>query len=139
THARNKRAGFTLMEVLIVLAILAVIIGLVVPNLMKGRDRANNDAAKVQVKAVEDALGMYALDHDGDYPASISVLMTNPGGDTKWNGPYFKGNKSPVDPWNNPIQYQSPGQHHSDGSPDVWSNGKDKTSNTADDLNNWGT
>lgn len=138
-HSRRLRAGFTLMEVLIVLAILAVIIGLVVPNLMKGKQKADNDAAKVQVKAVEDALAMYALDHDGDYPASISVLMTNPGGDQKWNGPYFKGNKAPADPWNNPIQYQNPGQHHQDGTPDVWSNGKDKQPNTADDLTNWGT
>jgi len=127
------------MEVLIVLAILAVIIGLVVPNLMKGKQKADIDAAKVQVKAVEDALAMYALDHDGDYPAALSVLMTNPGGDTKWKGPYFKGNKMPVDPWNNAIQYQHPGQHQQDGSPDVWSNGKDKQPNTADDINNWGT
>jgi len=139
TNPRHVRGGFTLMEVLIVLAILAVIIGLVVPNLMKGKQKADNDAAKVQVKAVEDALGMYALDHDGDYPAAISALMSNPGGDAKWNGPYFKGNKAPADPWNNPIQYQNPGQHHSDGSPDVWSNGKDKQPNTADDLTNWGT
>ncbi len=137
--SRQLRAGFTLMEVLIVLAILAVIIGLVVPNLMKSRDRANNDAAKVQVKAVEDAAGLYALDHDGEYPPSINALMNNPGGDQKWNGPYFKGNKSPVDPWNNPIQYTNPGQHHQDNSPDIWSNGKDKQPNTADDLTNWGT
>ena len=118
-HARHVRAGFTLMEVLIVLAILAVIIGLVVPNLMKSRDRANNDAAKVQVKAVEDALEMYFLDHD-EYPAALTGLMNNPGNDAKWKGPYFKGNKMPADPWNNPIQYQNPGQHQQDGRPDVW-------------------
>jgi len=138
--SRALRAGFTLMEVLIVLAILAVIIGLVVPNLMKGRERANIDATKVQIKAVEDALDMYALDHDGDYPqGGLSALMTNPGGDTKWKGPYTKGNKSPVDPWGNPIQYQNPGTHQNDGRPDVWSMGKDKAANTADDITNWAT
>ena len=138
TH-RPVRHGFTLMEVLIVLAILAVIIGLVVPNLMRSKGVADNNAARVQVKAVEDALEMYALDHDGEYPPAISTLMTNPGGDTKWHGPYFKGNKMPADPWGTPIQYAHPGQHKSDGGPDVWSNGKDKQSGTADDLNNWGT
>jgi general secretion pathway protein G len=138
TNPRGVRGGFTLMEVLIVLAILAVIIGMVVPNLMKGRDKANIDAAKVQVKAVEDALDMYALDHDGEYPAAISGLMQNPG-DAKWKGPYFRGNKMPADPWGNPIQYQNPGQHKQDGAPDVWSMGKDKQSGTADDLTNWGT
>ena len=135
---RGMRDGFTLMEVLIVLAILAVIIGLVVPNLMKGKARADNDAAKVQVKAVEDALEMYALDHDGDYPPAISSLMTSPGGDPKWKGPYFKGNKAPADPWNNPIQYQNPGTHQQDGRPDVWSMGKDKVT-SPDDLTNWAT
>jgi general secretion pathway protein G len=139
TNRRRVRGGFTLMEVLIVLAILAVIIGLVVPNLMKGKARADNDAAKVQVKAVEDALEMYALDHDGDYPPTISALMTSPGADSKWKGPYFKGNKAPADPWGNQIQYTHPGTHKQDGSPDVWSMGKDKQSNTADDLHNWGT
>ena len=139
TNSRGARGGFTLMEVLIVLAILAVIIGLVVPNLMKGKAKADNDAAKVQVKAVEDALDMYSLDHDGEYPAAISGLMTNPGGDAKWKGPYFKGNKMPADAWGNPIQYQHPGTHKQDGAPDVWSMGKDKQSNTADDLTNWGS
>ena len=139
-NPRCVRDGFTLIEVLIVLAILALIIGLVTTNLMKAKARADNDVAKIQVKAVEDALEMYFLDHDGDYPqGGISALMTSPGGDPKWKGPYFKGNKAPTDPWNNPIQYQNPGTHKQDGSPDVWSMGKDKQSNTADDLTNWGT
>lgn len=134
---RDGRGGFTLMEVLIVLAILAVIIGMVVPNLMKSREKANIDSAKIQVGLLDTPLDQYALDHDGDYPPAISTLMTDPGGDQKWKGPYLRGNKAPADPWGTPIQYQSPGQHHSDGRPDVWSMGKDKQSNTADDITNW--
>ncbi len=137
TKCRDQREAFTLMEVLIVLAILAVIIGLVVPNLMKGKTKADIDAAKVQIKAVDDAAEMYALDHDGDYPPSVEAMMSSPGNDPKWKGPYFKGNKAPADAWNNPIQYQSPGTHQSEGRPDIWSMGKDKTSGTADDINNW--
>ena len=139
TNPRGLRDGFTLIEVLIVLAILALIIGLVTTNLMKGKARADNDVAKVQVGAVDAALELYALDHHQEFPQVLSALMTSPGGDPKWNGPYVKGNKLPADPWGNPIQYQNPGQHHSDGSPDVWSMGKDKQSNTADDITNWGT
>ena len=139
-HPRAIRAGFTLMEVLIVLAILAVIIGLVVPNLMKGREKANIDATKVQIKAVEDALDMYALDHDGDYPqGGLNALMTNPGGDQKWKGPYLEKGKVPTDPWGNPIQYLYPGQHSGADRPDIWSMGLDRQSNTADDITNWGT
>jgi general secretion pathway protein G len=134
---RGRRAAFTLMEVLIVLAILVVIISLVVPNLMKARDKANNDAAKVQIKSVEEASDHYALDHDGSYPPSIEAMMSSSGNDQQWKGPYFKGNKPPADSWNSPIQYQSPGTHQSEGRPDVWSMGKDKTSGTADDITNW--
>jgi len=135
---RQRRAGFTLMEVLIVLAILAVIIGLVVPNLLSAKGTADVKAAKVQIKAVEEAAEMYALDHDGTFPPSIEAMMTSPGNDQQWKGPYFKGAKAPADPWNTPIQYQYPGTHQSD-LPDIWSMGKDKQNGTADDITNWGT
>lgn len=134
-----RREGFTLMEVLIVLAILAVIIGLVVPNLLGSKKKGDINAAKVQIKAVDDAAELYALDHDGDFPPSIEALMTSPGSDQKWKGPYFKGSKAPADAWNNPIQYQSPGSHQSEGRPDIWSMGPDKQSGTADDITNWGS
>lgn len=135
---RARRAGFTLMEILIVLAILAVIIGLVLPNLLGQQKQANIKAAKLQVSAVEEALEFYAKDHDGEFPQSLDGLLANPGSDQKWTGPYLKKGKVPADPWGNPIQYQYPGQHQTGGNgPDVWSMGPDKTSNTADDVTNW--
>jgi general secretion pathway protein G len=132
----SARRGFTLMEILIVLAILAVIIGLVLPNLIGAQKGANLKAAKLAVKNVEQAADMYAADHEGEFPAGgqgLDVLLQVVGG----KGPYLKGNKAPADPWGNPIQYQYPAQHHTDGSPDVWSMGPDKQSNTADDITNW--
>jgi general secretion pathway protein G len=138
--SRNcRRAGFTLMEILIVLAILAVIIALVLPNLLGQQREAMKKTAKLQVDAVEKALGLYAVGHESDFPASLDALISNPGNDPKWTGPYLEKGKVPVDPWGNPIQYAYPGSHQPGGDrPDVWSMGPDKTSNTADDITNWG-
>ncbi|MBI3864866.1 MAG: type II secretion system protein GspG [Planctomycetia bacterium] len=129
------------MEILIVLAILAVIIGLVLPNFLGAQDRANRDAAKVAVAAVEKAADIYAAHHSGDFPTSIDALLSNPGNDQHWSGPYLDRGKVPNDPWGNIIQYQYPGTHQGAGGdrPDVWSMGKDKQSNTADDITNWQT
>jgi general secretion pathway protein G len=138
----GRRAGFTLMEILIVLAILVVIISLVLPNLIGAQKQANIKAAKLAVKSVETALESYAVDHDGEFPASsggLDILMRSSGNDPKWKGPYVKGNKAPADPWGNPIQFTSPGTHQPDGSPDIWSLGPDKQSGTADDITNWDT
>jgi general secretion pathway protein G len=139
TTRGTNRAGFTLMEILIVLAILAVIMALVLPNFLKAQRDATIKTAKMAVKNVEQAVEMYASHHDGEYPAGggLDVLMRSPGNDPKWSGPYIKGSKLPADPWNNPIQYQSPGSHQTDGSPDIWSMGPDKQSGTADDITNW--
>ncbi len=136
---RTARRAFTLMEILIVLAILAVIIGLVLPNLIGSQKEANKKAAKLAIRSVEQAVDMYAADHEGEFPSGAQGLdsLLQGGGDSKWKGPYVKGNKVPADPWGNPIQYSYPPQHHSDGSPDIWSMGPDKQSNTADDITNW--
>ncbi|MGE5192519.1 MAG: type II secretion system major pseudopilin GspG [Deltaproteobacteria bacterium] len=137
---RGGRPGFTLMEILIVLAILAVIIGLVLPNLLGQQKQATIKAAKLQVSAVEDALKIYAAGHDAEFPASLDALINKPAGDERWSGPYLEKGKVPIDPWGNPIQYQYPGQHQAGGDrPDVWSMGPDKSSGNADDITNWGT
>ena len=137
-RVRGRRRGFTLMEILIVLAILVVIIALVVPNLLSQQKGAMLKAAKLQVSNVEDALKIYAAGHDADFPASLDALINKPAGDDRWSGPYLEKGKNPVDPWGNPIQYQYPGQHSQDR-PDVWSMGPDKQSGTADDITSWGT
>lgn len=141
-RVRNEqRSGFTLMELLIVLAILAVIISLVLPNFLGAQQDANNKAAKVAVAGVEKAADIYAAQHEGEFPPSIDAMISNPGNDQKWAGPYLDRGKVPLDPWGNPIQYQYPGSHQGAGGdrPDVWSMGKDKQSGTADDIANWVT
>jgi general secretion pathway protein G len=128
------------MEVLLVLAILGVIMGLVLPNLIGKQKGAQIDAAKLQVRGVDSACDMYAVDHGGEYPISLDALLANPGDDTNWKGPYFKNASTiPADPWGSPIQYMQQGQNQPVGSdrPDIWSMGPDRQSNTDDDIGNW--
>jgi general secretion pathway protein G len=138
-RVRNqRRSGFTLMEILIVLAILAVIISLVLPNFLGAQQDANKKTAKMAVNGVEEAAKIYAAQHDGEFPPSIDAMLTNQGNDPKWAGPYLEKGQVPLDPWGNPIQYQYPGAHQGGGDrPDIWSMGKDKQTGGTDDITNW--
>ena len=139
---RSFRGGFTLIEVLLVLAIIGVIMAIAVPMLLGKQKQAYIDATKASISGLEQALKMYALDHDGDYPTSnvgLQSLLTSPGNDTKWKGPYLDKGKVPADAWGNPLQYQYPGTKQGAGLPDIWSFGPDRVSNTEDDINNWST
>lgn len=132
------RRGFTLMEVLLVLAILGVIIGLVLPNLLGQQKKANLQATKVQINGVEQACKFYALDHEGSYPSALDTLVVSPGNDSKWKGPYIENATTiPADPWGTPIQYQYPGSRQTGDKPDIWSMGPDRQSGTDDDITNW--
>ena len=138
---RRQRRGFTLIEVLLVLAILGVIAAMVVPNLLGRQRQANIDAAKLSITNVEQTLDLYAVDHNGDYPTTaegLEVLLVAPNNDEKWKGPYLKDVKAvPVDPWSRPLQYEYPGQHNGNTKPDISSGGPDKAFGTADDITNW--
>lgn len=154
TLIRNQRyrmhpAGFTLLELLIVLAIILVIAGMVVPNLMGSRVQANISATMATIKSLEKApVGTYAADHDGNYPDGTGQeawnLMINP---APYRGrtypPYIE--EVPRDAWGNVIQYEwnSKTSSHSKKQgalkPALWSygpNGQDD-GGSGDDINNW--
>lgn len=137
---RSRRSGFTLMEVLLVLAIIGVILAMVVPQLMGRRRVANVQASYASIKSLESALDLYRLDHNDQYPQTnegLQVLVANPG-NTQWKGPYLKDTTTlPLDAWNNPIQYQYPGSRNNDDKPDIWSWGIDGQDGTDDDIGNW--
>ena len=138
----HTRRGFTLIEVLLVLAILGVIAAMVVPQLMGRQKKANIDATRLSISSLEQALKLYALEHNGEYPTTaegLEVLLVKPANDEKWNGPYLEKEKSvPIDVWGRPYQYEYPGQHHTDGlKPDISSSGPDKAFGTPDDITNW--
>lgn len=126
----RRRGGFTLTEVLLVLAILGVIAAMVVPNLMARQVEALKRQSRVNIATFENIAKQYAVDHDGDWPTDINAMM-NPG-----NGvaPYLE--KIPKDGWNQPLNYEA--QQGAD-KPKIWSNGQNKTNDSGggDDLNNW--
>lgn len=130
--------GFTLLEVLLVLAILGTLMSLVVPRLIGRQRQANVDATKLNIKSVGQVLKMYAIDHGGDFPTTsegLAALVEPPNqNDERWQGPYV--DELPKDAWGNSFRYEYPGRHNSDGF-DLASNGRDKVANTKDDLANW--
>lgn len=104
---RTER-GFTIIELLIVMAILGMLAVMVAPNLFNQADSARRDAALSQISSLGSALDAYRLDV-GQYPDSLEGLVRNTSGRTTWNGPYIRGN-IPNDPWGNAYVYQSTGR-----------------------------
>lgn len=108
----KRLQGFTLMELLIVMAIIGLLATLVAPGIIKKFGGAQYDAAKARISVIETAIGSYRLDM-GKYPQSLDELVKNPGGGAKWKGPYLKENQL-IDPWDKPYQFKRPGTGGSD-------------------------
>ena len=137
-QCKNRRRGFTLMEVLLVLAIMGVIMAMVVPKVLGRQQHANADATRVSIGGLTQALKLYSLDHSGDFPLTnegIDVLLKSPGAkDTRWRGPYLE--QEPLDAWGNTFEYHFPGKKNPE-SFDLISPGPDRTIGTEDDIENW--
>ncbi len=131
--ARIAEAGFTLVEMLVVLGIIALIAALVGPQLIKYLGKAKSETAAVQVGNLTSALEILNLDI-GRYPTSqegLAALMHPLPGAARWNGPYLRKAEGLIDPWGRPYVYQSPGGH---GDFDIVSLGRDgQPGGTGDD------
>jgi general secretion pathway protein G len=141
----SSRSGFTLLEVLLVLAILGVIAAMVVPNLLGRQEEAYRKTTRINIAGLENSVKQYAAEHDGQFPEgnaeTVFPLLMSPEVDQhtgKQRAPYLEN--LPLDAWKNPLRYEYPptGNHTSaTGKPAIWSCGVDKQDDTADDINNW--
>ena len=118
------QSGFTLLELLVVLGIIAMLAGIVGPQVMKHMGESKTKAAKVQIEDLSATIDMYKLDV-GTYPTTnegLNALIESPNTAKRWNGPYLQKSKVPLDPWQNEYHYLSPGEH---GKFDLYSYGAD--------------
>ena len=138
---RNLRAqrGFTLVELLVVITIIALIMGVVGPRVLNYLTESKAKTAKIQIESFASALDLYFLD-TGRYPngsEGLAALVRRPGNIAAWNGPYLKGGVVPPDPWGNSYVYRAPGQN---GAYDILSFGADGTEGgtaAAQDITSW--
>jgi general secretion pathway protein G len=127
THFQNNEGGFTLIEIMVVIAIIGILATLIVPRIMGRPDEARVTAAKHDIGTLNQALKLYRLDI-GRYPTTeqgLSALVTRPSAEPvpqNWKtGGYL--DSLPNDPWGHPYQYANPGTK---GEIDVYSFGADK-------------
>jgi general secretion pathway protein G len=137
---RRAPAGFTLIEVMLVLFILLIMAGAGVLAWQGVRERANRPSAELFIRSMKTPLDQFNLTV-GRYPTTeegLGALLTCPATLTdpsKWDGPYLEGTITGIDPWGNPYQYQYPGR--SPGRYDLWSVGPDLVGDTEDDICSW--
>jgi len=145
---KSIRKGFTLVEVLIVLAILVLLLSMVGPRVLGSKQKADIQATQTQIGLFQSSLQSYALDMN-TYPETESGLVAliekpeaegKSDGDKKkdkWDGPYIQKTSIPKDPWGNEYQYEFPPTHGKGKDPEIWSFGPDGQDNTDDDIVSW--
>jgi len=110
-NRRNPQSGVTLLEVMIVLAVIALIVGFGAPRLMESFGRAKSQAAEVSMANLKGAVQLFYID-TGRYPTEsegLGALQAAPAGVTGWKGPYLDGDADMTDPWGRPFAYTAPG------------------------------
>jgi len=139
-HSNARRSGFSLIEILFVIGLIALLLTLVVGNIGGIFGGQQEKVADIFVKqTVKLGVVPYKLDM-GNYPTTeqgLQALIKAPAGkEGKWKGPYLE--ELPMDPWDNPYQYRFPGTKNINGAKgyDVWSLGADGVE-SADDIGNW--
>jgi general secretion pathway protein G len=133
---RNGEAGFTLVEILVVITIIGLIMAIVGPRVLNYLSESKVKAARIQIESFGSALDLYYLDV-GRYPTSsdgLAALVQQPGNGEGWNGPYLKGGVVPNDPWGHAYVYRSPVEHAPYEIVSFGSDGQEGGTGTAADI-----
>lgn len=128
--SRRRQRGFTLMEVLLVVAILLILASLATVAISRTLRGTQSKQAKIDISTLSQAINVYFIDN-GSYPPSLEALVMMPDGlanPQKWNGPYLE-KELPADPWGNAYQYRVDGDRIV-----IWSAGPDGAIDTEDDI-----
>lgn len=124
TQKRSRKAGLTLLEMMVVLAIIALIAGLAGPRLMESFGRAKSKSAEIQMGNLKSAVQLFYLDI-GRYPSEaegLEALLKAPDGATTWRGPYLDSETNLNDPWERRYLFRAPGATQPF---EIWSYGRD--------------
>lgn len=135
----NKERGFTLLELLVVLAILGLLAAIVGPQVIKYLGTSKTQTASVQAKNISSALELYRLDV-GRYPTpqeGLTSLVKQPAGLSTWNGPYLPDESALNDPWGKPYLMLVPGKHRAIDVYSLGSDGVEGGTGEAKDVGNW--
>jgi general secretion pathway protein G len=136
-RTQGRASGFTMLEVLIAIALLAAVMTLLIVNLEKILGGGNKEVARIFVNETMNTPLMTYRVHMGSYSSTeegIAALRVKPDEEAaNWQGPYI--DKEPKDPWGRPYQYAYPGENNTD-SYDLWSWGPDGQE-SEDDIGNW--
>jgi general secretion pathway protein G len=135
---RRAEAGFTLVEMLVVITIIGLIMGLVGPRVLGYLGESKVKAAKLQIESFSSSLDLFYLDV-GRYPTGsegLTALTERPGNAAIWNGPYLKTGAVPLDPWGHVYTYRAPAEHGPYEIVSFGSDGQEGGSGTAADISN---
>jgi general secretion pathway protein G len=138
-RARGGEAGFTLVEMLVVITIIGLIMALVGPRVLNYLAESKVKAARIQVESFSSSLDLFYLDN-GRYPTTsegLTALAQRPGVAEAWNGPYVRGGIVPNDPWGHAYVYRSPGEHGVYDIVSYGSDGQQGGTGTAADIESW--
>jgi general secretion pathway protein G len=138
-RVRGGEAGFTLVEILVVITIIGLIMALVGPRVLNYLAESKVKAARIQVESFASSLDLFYLDA-GRYPTTsegLAALAQRPGGIDAWNGPYLRTGLVPNDPWGHAYIYRSPGEHGPYDIISLGSDGQQGGTGTAADIESW--
>ena len=127
TAARGAERGMTLIEIMVVIAIIGLVMGAVAVGVIPQLEKARCKTAWAETQTIGEAIASYQTDNAGECPKSLDELVS---------GKFLKN--APIDPWNQPFNFKCPGDKLTDGA-DIWSNGRNKQneSGSGDDVGAW--